>query len=631
MIKVYYIFFVLILLAACSENDSPGLRQIENTISLKDFFRNPDRSDVKISSDGKFISYLAPYKTRMNIFVRKIGSDSVIMITSETERDISMFLWAGKDRILFLKDNKGDENYKLYSAKSDGSGIKSLIDLDNVNAKFIDKKLYNGDEMIISLNKRNPAIYDIYRINVETGKLRLIFQNPGNIQKFIADHEGSVRLAFGADGANSALYFRDNESQQFRKIMTVNSNDIFLPLMFSPDNNKIIASSNIGRDKQAIVEIDPKTGTELKVLYQNPDYDVPYLIFSPKSKTILGYQYTSWKKEYHITDKYFMDILSKLNKALGEYEISIADFDENEEKYIIRTYSDRSLGAYYLFDKSNGRIDLVCEISPWLDENQLSPMMQVEYISRDSNIIHGYLTVPKGRESRNLPVVVKIHGGPWARDTWGFDPESQFLANRGFAVFQMNYRGSIGYGKKFWQSSFRQWGLSMADDVTDGVNWLINQGIADKKRIAVYGYSYGGYQALVQLVKNPDLYRCGISYVGLTNLFTFMKSMPPSWTVVREKLYKMIGNPANDSLQFFETSPVFHADRIKVPVFIAQGANDIRVKMSEAEQMVVALRKNGINVEYMLKTDEGHGFVKEENRLEFYKKMEEFLGKYLSK
>lgn len=631
MTKYLNYFVLLIFLAACSDDDTPKIRQQDSEVSIRDFFRNPDKSNVKISPDGNYISYLAPYKTRLNLFVRKIGSDSAYRITSETERDIILYLWAGNNRILFLRDNMGDENYKLYSAKADGSGNSSLIDLDKVNTMIIDDKLYDDNEMLILLNKRNPAIYDVYRINIENGRLRLIVQNPGNIQRFFADHNGKIRLAFGAEGANSALYYRDDESQPFRKILTVGFDEIFIPIIFTPDNKRIIASSNIGSDKQAIVELDPKNTGNPVVLYSNRDFDASNLIYSPKKGSILAYQYTSRKKEYAFADEKFRDMISKLSNALGEYEIIVADFDEDEVKYIIRTYSDRSLGAYYLYDSSNGRLDLICEVSPWLDENRMSRMAPIEYHTRDSLLINGYLTIPNGMEPKNLPVVVKIHGGPWSRDTWGFDPEAQFLASRGYAVFQMNYRGSVGYGKKFWQASFRQWGLSMADDVTDGVKWLIANGIADKNKIAVYGSSYGGYQALIQLIKNPELYQCGISYVGLTNLFTFMRSMPPSWTVIRERLYYMVGNPDRDSVQFYRTSPVFHASEIRVPVFIAQGANDTRVKQSEAGQMVAELKKNNINVEYMLKHDEGHGFLKEENRMEFYKTMEKFLKKYIGK
>ncbi len=628
MMKKIFVILIIIALAACSEEGGQRLGQVEANISLKDFFRNPDKSDVKISPDGSHISYLAPYKNRLNVFVQEIGKDTAVRITSETARDINNYLWAGNNKILYQKDNAGDENFSIFAANIDGSGSKALVSQKDACALFVDGMVYD-DEILIALNKRDPKLDDVFRVNINTGRMKSAAVNPGNIQRFVPDHDGRIRMAFGADSCNSVLYYRDNENQQFRKVLNINYNDIFIPMIFTGDNKRIIASSNLGRDKQAIVEFDPVTSREAKVIYQNPDYDAAMLLYSFSRRTTLAVQYTSWKKEYYITDNAFKNIYSKLDKLLGDYEIVIADFSLDEKKFIIRTYSDKSLGAYYLWDEGTGKLDIICEVSPWINENSLSDMKPIEYMSRDSLVIHGYLTIPKGREAKNLPVVVRIHGGPWARDTWGFNPEAQFLASRGYAVFQMNFRGSVGYGRKFWEASFRQWGLKMADDVTDGVNWLISEGIADPNRIAVYGSSFGGYQALVSLVREPQLYACGISYVGISNLFTFTKSMPPSWMLVRNKIYAMVGNPVTDSAQFYATSPVFHTDRIRVPVFIAQGANDTRVKQAEAEQMVAALKKRGIPVRYMLKNDEGHGFMKEENRFDFYHTMEEFLAEHL--
>jgi dipeptidyl aminopeptidase/acylaminoacyl peptidase len=295
----------------------------------------------------------------------------------------------------------------------------------------------------------------------------------------------------------------------------------------------------------------------------------------------------------------------------------------------VRTFSDRSLGAYYFYDLKSKDFKKLADVSPWLNEQDMVPMKPIKYQSRDGLTINGYLTLPKGVAARNLPVVVNPHGGPWYRDTWGFNPEVQFLANRGYAVLQVNFRGSTGYGRKFWESSFKQWGKTMQDDITDGVQWLIKQGIADPKRIGIYGGSYGGYATLAGLVYTPDLYAVGVDYVGVSNLFTFLKSIPPYWKPYLEMLYEMIGNPEKEKDLLTAASPVFHSKNIKVPLLIAQGANDPRVNKAESDQMVEALKARGIEVPYIVKANEGHGFANEENRFEFYRAMEEFLGKHL--
>ncbi len=311
------------------------------------------------------------------------------------------------------------------------------------------------------------------------------------------------------------------------------------------------------------------------------------------------------------------------------YEFVITSENKNEDKLLIRTYSDKSMGAYYMYDVPTKKLTKIVDVSPWLDENVMASTKPITYKSRDGLTIHGYLTLPVGIEAKNLPVVVHPHGGPWARDRWGFNPELQFLANRGYAVLQMNFRGSTGYGRKFWEISFKQWGKTMQDDISDGVKWLIEQGIANPEKIGIYGGSYGGYATLAGLTFSPELYACGVDYVGVSNLFTFMKTIPPYWKPYLDMLHEMVGNPKTDSLLLYDASPVFHVDNIKAPLFIAQGANDPRVNKDESDQMVKALKAKGIDVPYMVKDDEGHGFRNEENRFDFYGEMERFFAKYL--
>ena len=330
-------------------------------------------------------------------------------------------------------------------------------------------------------------------------------------------------------------------------------------------------------------------------------------------------------------DKWREEIQQKLEKKLPGYEVVITSFSKDEAEAVVVTYSDKSRGTYYHYEVNKNKLTELGKVSPWLNEKNMSEMKPIKYKSRDGLTINGYLTLPKGTNGKNLPVVVNPHGGPWARDNWGYKSEIQFLANRGFAVFQMNFRGSTGYGREFWEKSFKEWGKSMQDDITDGVNWLIDEEIADPDRIAIYGASYGGYATLAGLAFTPDLYACGVDYVGVSSLFTFMESMPPYWELYRSMMYEMVGHPEKDKKLLASASPLLHIDKIKAPLFIAQGANDPRVVKAESDQIVAALKNAGIDVPYMVKDDEGHGFYNEENQFDFYREMEKFLTKHIGR
>ncbi len=601
-------------------------------IPLEDFFKNPEKSRYRISPDGKYYSYMAPYENRMNIFVQEIGSDDAIRLTSETDRDISNYFWKNPTRILFMKDTGGDENFRLYGVNVDGTNLVCFTDFPEVRTEIIDDLENVPTEVIIGMNKRNPQVFDPYRLNIETGKMEMLAENPGNIQGWMFDHDGKLRVALAVDGVNTQVLFREKESDPFHPVLTTSFKETMNPQFFTFDNKNVYAVSNLGRDKTAAVIFDLTTGEEIEMLYENPDYDVDRLSYSKKRKVLTTASYESWKGERYFFDDEAKSIYDRLDQDLGDYEVVITGITKDEDKFIIRTYSDRSLGAYYIYNKNTDELTKIVEVSPWIDENEMASQVPVEYQSRDGLTIHGYLTLPLGYTMENaedLPVVVNPHGGPWARDSWGFNPEIQFLANRGYAVFQMNFRGSTGYGKEFWEKSFKQWGLTMQDDITDGVNWLIEKEIADEDRIAIYGGSYGGYATLEGLVKTPDLYAAGVDYVGVSNLFTFMKTIPPYWKPFLEMMYEMVGNPVTDSLQYVETSPALNADKIVAPLFIAQGANDPRVNKDESDQMVEALKKRGVVVEYLVKDDEGHGFHNEENRFDFYRAMEKFLGEHM--
>lgn len=629
------LFLTMAAFASAIFTNSSKASEKAPKIPLEDFFRNPEKTNFKISPNGEYISFLAPYKDRLNVFVRKIDGDSARRLTNEVERDISGYLWANNDRLLYLKDQGGDENFSLYGVNIDGSNMKALTEIEDVRTKIIDDLPDIDEEMIIGLNKRNPKIFDPYRLNIETGEMEMLAKNPGDIQGWITDHEGKLRAATAIKGGvNQALLFRDSEDEEFETVLKTNFKNALNPYFFTFDNEKLYAVSNLNRDKKAPVIFDPESGEIEEVLYENENYDVTGLSYSRKREELTSASYTSWKTQRHFFSEETEKLYERLNDELGEYEVSVTDNDKEENHFIVRTYSDRSLGAYYLYDKQKDELSKIADVSPWLDEEDMAEMKPIKYESRDGLTIHGYLTLPKGYtmdNAKDLPVVVNPHGGPWARDSWGFNPQVQFLANRGYAVLQMNFRGSTGYGKDFWEASFEEWGLSMQDDITDGVKWLIDKGIADPDRVAIYGASYGGYATLAGMTFTPDLYAAGVDYVGVSNLFTFMNTIPPYWEPLLDMMHEMVGDPEEDSVRMQKTSPVFHADKIEAPLFVAQGANDPRVNKDESDQMVEALEERGIDVQYMVKDDEGHGFRNQENQFDFYRAMEKFLAKHLKK
>ena len=598
-------------------------------IPMEDFMRNPEKSSFQISPDGNHIAYMKPWKTRMNVFVLNMNTNEETRLTSSELRGVYGFIWLTDNRIGYVKDDGGDENMHFYAVNIDGTNELDLTPFENVQARIIDDLEHDPDFVIIGLNKRNPQFHDPYRVNINDGKMKMIAENPGNISSWGTDHDGKLRIATTSDGVNTSILFRDKESDKFKKILTTDFKVSVSPLFFTFDNKNLYVASNRGRDKTGIFEFDVNKAKEGKLIFEHDEVDVSGLMYSRKRKVLTGVSYTVAKRDMAFFDSWRENIQQKLEKKLPGYEVGITSFSDDETKAIVVTYSDKSSGTYYYYDIEKNQLTDLGKVSPWLNEDHMAEMQPVKYLSRDGLTIHGYLTLPKGSSGKNLPVVVNPHGGPWARDTWGYRPEIQFLANRGYAVFQMNFRGSTGYGREFWEISFKEWGKSMQDDITDGVQWLISEGIADPERIAIYGASYGGYATLAGLAFTPDLYACGVDYVGVSSLFTFMESIPPYWELYRTMLYEMVGHPEKDKDLLASSSPLLHIDKIKAPLFIAQGANDPRVVKSESDQIVQALRNAGIDVPYMVKDDEGHGFYNEENQFDFYREMEKFLKKHI--
>ena len=623
--------FSILLLAGCKSKTTN--EEKAPLVPLEDFFKNADKSGWQISPDGESISYLSPHMGHTNVFVRKITDSVGTPVTHDSVRNIYNYQWKG-NRILYLQDVGGDENYQLFSVSMDGKDQKALTPFPKVRTGILNDLRYvpgKEKEILITMNKRDARFFDPYSINIETGETKVVYQNDKNFDSWFTDHAGVIRIASKTDGVNTTFYHRATETAPFDSLLTTNYKESFAIQFFTFDNKNLYVATNIGRDKTAVVEYDLAARKEIKEIYTNPDYDVDGLGYSPKRKVLEAVYFTSWKSEEHFLDKDAEADYNKMKEKFKGYEIGIYGNNNEEDKFIVWTGNDKMPSKFYFYDKKNGDTKFLAEGRPWIKEGDMASMKAVKYKSRDGLTIHGYLTLPKGVEAKNLPVVINPHGGPWARDVWGFNNEVQFLANRGYAVLQMNFRGSTGYGKEFWLKGNKQWGKTMQDDISDGVAYLIKEGIADPKRVAIYGASYGGYATLAGITFTPDLYCCAVDYVGVSNMFTFMKTIPPYWEPYKAMFYEMVGDPVKDSALLAAASPVFFVDKIKVPLFIAQGANDPRVNKAESDQVVEALKKRGIEVEYMVKDDEGHGFANEKNSIDFYTAMEKFFAKHLAR
>ncbi|MBK6380158.1 MAG: S9 family peptidase [Chitinophagaceae bacterium] len=626
------LFVLLALLALLFSACGTRPEEKAPKIAVEEFFKNPEKFSWRISPDGEYASYLSPHNGHTNVFVQKISDSVGVPVTNDTVRNIYRYQWKG-NRIVYLQDVGGDENFQMFSVAADGKDLKALTPFPKVRTEIFDdwRDIAGKEkEMMIGLNKRDNRFFDPYSINIETGELKVLFENDKNYDSWFTDHTGVIRIASKTDGVNTTYYQRATEAAPFDSFLTTTYKDQFAIQFFTFDNKNVYVSSNIGRDKTTIVEYDLAARKEVKEIYANPDYDVDGLSYSEKRKVLTHASFTSWKRENHFLDAETEAEYKKMQDKFKGYEIGIYGNNNAEDKFVVWTGNDKVAARYYFYDKKTGDTKFLADAFPWLKEEHMATMKPVEYKSRDGLTIHGYLTLPKGYEAKNLPVVINPHGGPWARDDWGFNNEAQMFANRGYAVLQMNFRGSTGYGKEFWLKSQKQWGKTMQDDITDGVQWLIKEGIADPKRVAIYGGSYGGYATLAGVTYTPDLYACAVDYVGVANMFTFMKTIPPYWEPYKAMFYEMVGDPVKDSALLAAASPVLHAGNIKTPLFVAQGANDPRVNKAESDQMVEALKKRGVAVDYMVKNDEGHGFANENNRLDFYKAMDKFFDKYLS-
>jgi dipeptidyl aminopeptidase/acylaminoacyl peptidase len=480
------------------------------------------------------------------------------------------------------------------------------------------------------MNRRDPRLMDCYRIDVRTGELELAAENLGNVLHWLADHQGRVRAALALAEDSSRLLYRETEDHPFRTVTTATSlMDLLEPLSFTFDGRHLYVRSNRGRGTSGLYAFDPATGEFIELLFQHPEVDFGFIFLSHHRQLLRGVAYFDDRLSYHFFDPEGEGIQRELESRLPGYTVWVTSLSQDETRMLVRTLSDKSLGAYYLFNRPSGELMKLADASPWIDETQLCDMQQVRFTARDGLGIPGYLTLPRGMMPRDLPAVVIPCAVPWKRNLWGYDPRAQFLANRGYAVLQINYRGTFGYGHEYLRAGFGEWGSAVLDDLEDGVEWLIDEGIADPARVGILGQSVGGYFSLAAAAAKPGLFACAADYSGPTSLVSFVASPPPYWHTALPLLYDMIGHPEEDRQRLEVISPLYHPEAFDLPLLVAQGVNDIVTAVAETDSFVAALQALDKDVTYLRLENEGHMFVNTENRFALYRAFEEFFGEHL--
>ncbi|HWH35250.1 MAG TPA: S9 family peptidase [Acidimicrobiales bacterium] len=609
-------------------------------IPVEHFFDNPEMAGAKISPDGTRLSYLAPEEGRMNVWVRDVaGRDGAVCVTHDHVRGIRGHFWSrDSTRILYAQDQGGNENFHLFAADLSRPGDPSvdLTPFDGVRAGIVDVPHHDPAHVLVSLNQRDPQCFDVHRLELATGRLEVVAENPGNIAGWHTDAGGRLLAASAQTPAgDSEILVRDSEGAPFRTLTVYANEDGGNVYGFTPDGSALWVGSAQGRDLTRLVRLDLATAEETDICGHD-EVDLGGPILRSRTGELLAAIFVVDRLQVVFFDEEFE---AKWHRAAALHHGDVAgvSMDDDERTWVVSFDDDREPGATFLLDATTGASEFLFRPRPKLDPATLAPMTTVRIASGDGHTLHGCLTLPLGVEPRDLPLVLVVHGGPWARDTWGYHPEAQFLANRGYAVLQVNYRGSTGFGKAFMHAAEHEFAGKMHDDLIDAVEWAVAEGIADRDRLAIYGGSYGGYATLVGVTFTPDVFAAAIDYVGPSSLITLVRSFPAYWRpFLQGSWYRFVGDPGTEEepdedvvADLWARSPLAKVDRIRTPLLVVQGANDPRVTKVEADQIVAALRARGVEVEYLLKDDEGHGFVNPENRLDLYRAMERFLAEHL--
>ncbi len=594
-------------------------------------FGNPVKTSPQVSPDGKQMAYLAPVNNVLNVWVGTIGQDDDRPVTNDVERGIRFYTWAADNKhILYLQDVGGNENWRLYATNLESQETRDLTPFENVQARVIDRDKHFPNELLIGMNKDNPQVHDVYHLDLASGELTLVTKNPGNIVGWVTDANFKVRgaLAMAPDGSMH-LQVRQNEESEWTEIVTwgPEDNQTSGPIGFTLDGQSIYLQDSRDYNAGRLVKMDIATGA-ITVIAEDPEYDVGSTMIHPDTREIQAVAFDRDRLEWSVLDDSIKADFEYI-RGLHRGDFSVSSRDDADATWIVAFTVDNGPVPFYAYDRKTRTATFLFDNQPALNKYTLATMEPISFTSRDGLTIHGYLTLPPGEERKNLPLVLNVHGGPWARDDWGYRPDVQWFANRGYVCLQVNYRGSTGYGKAFMNAGNKEWGGKMHDDLVDAVNWAVERGIADPKKVAIFGGSYGGYAALVGATFTPDVFCCAVDIVGPSNIITLIQTIPPYWAPLISIFHQRVGDPSTEEEFLKSRSPLFKVDQIKIPMLIGQGANDPRVKQAESEQIVEAMKSKGIPYEYMLFPDEGHGFAKPENRLKFYAAAEKFLAKYM--
>lgn len=590
-------------------------------------FGNPEKAAPAISPDGTMLAYLAPSNGVLSIWVRTVGGSDDRVVATDPARPIRNVIWQPDSRhVLYQQDKGGNENFHVYQTDIATKQTRDLTpfgdkvrsDIEGVDPRF-------PKVMLVSSNKRDPRVFDVYRVNFATGAATLDTRNPGTIGGWVEDNNFIVRAALqdNPDGSNEILV-RSDSSAPWHALLKAGPDDQIAPVAFSADNHLLYVSSSVGANSTRLLRYDVRNGAN-SVVASDPTYDVGAPLVDAATRKLVAVAFQRDRTEWEILDPAYAQDFDALRK-LHAGDIGFLSSTANGRRLIVAYVVDNGPVSYYSYDRTTKQGTLLFVSRPALLNYQLASMQPITYRASDGLTIHGYLTLPVGMPPKNLPMVLFVHGGPWARDLWGYNGYVQWLANRGYAVLQPNFRGSTGYGKAFLNAGNREWAGTMHQDLIDAKNWAVGQGYADPQKVAIMGGSYGGYAVLAGVAFSPDAFTAGVDIVGPSNLNTLLQSIPPYWSTTRATFALRMG----DTVAFLNSqSPLFKADQIKVPLLIGQGANDPRVNERESDQIVAAMRKNKEPVEYVVFPDEGHGFARPENNRRFNAEVEAFLGKYL--
>ena len=622
---------------------SPAAATVPPVIDRELFFGNPEISGAQLSPDGLHIAFIKPFKDTRNIWVKKLAEpySAARLVTNDTKRPVGQYFWSRDSKyLLFVQDNAGDENFNVFAvdplaaaaAGAEVPAARNLTAAKGVRAFIYNVPKTNPNLIWVGLNDRDPAWHDLYTVNIATGERKLARKNTEKISGWVFDRKGELRLASRTlDNGDTEILRVEGET--FARVYTCTVFESCELVRFHKDGVRVYVSTNRGAaDLQALALLDPATGQETPV-EADPDKRVDFgdAIFSDLTDELVATTYDDERTRTYFRDKTFEADYRLVEKKLPGADIGFVSSTADEQLWLVAASSDREPGQRYLFDRRSKALTLQYTAFEKLPRQHLAPMTAITYPSSDGVPIPAFLTLPVGVPATNLPTIIFPHGGPWARDGWGWSAAAQFLANRGYAVLRPNFRGSTGYGKKFLNAGNRQWGEKMQDDLTWGVKHLIAKGITDPKRVGIMGGSYGGYATLAGVAFTPDVYAAGVSIVGPSNLITLLDSIPPYWEAARKLFNERMGNPtiAADKAQLVRQSPLTAAAKIRTPLLVVQGANDPRVKKAESDQIVIALRDRGFPVEYLVAPDEGHGFARPVNNMAMYATAEAFLAKHL--